>query len=221
MKAFDASVMFDCPEDAAEGAAALQASGYELTLNPDIKDEYEGKLLTRSVFGVIRGMLLDEEEITAELEEVVEPFGGLVEEAGYSSPDSCCKYDPRYDEFIRARARREGNPSGDEPGVPLCSARRCRVLPASSHNGGPSWLNYTCSSPVGAARSRLNSIAGSLVTSRSALSSIGGIRNITNGASCRYALPAVVPLKRTSPRTRTPYTPSAEPGGSLRRMRRG
>jgi len=187
MKAFDASVMFDCPEDAAEGAAALQASGYELTLNPDIKDEYEGKLLTRSVFGVIRGMLLDEEEITAELEEVVEPFGGLVEEAGYSSPDSCCKYDPRYDEFIRARARREGNPSGD----------------------------------VGAARSRLNSIAGSLVTSRSALSSIGGIRNITNGASCRYALPAVVPLKRTSPRTRTPYTPSAEPGGSLRRMRRG
>jgi hypothetical protein len=106
MQAFDAGVMFDCPEDAAEGAAALQASGYELTLNPDLKDEYEGKLITPSVFGVIRGMteLEDEDEIETELAEIVEPFGGQVDEVGYSSPDSCCTYDPRHDEIIRARA---------------------------------------------------------------------------------------------------------------------
>jgi hypothetical protein len=104
MQTFDASVMFDNPEDAAKGAAALQASaGYTLTLNPDIKDESDdGKLLTPSVFGVIRGMTatgLTEDEITAELEAIVEPFNGLVEEAGYSSPDSYCKYDPHYAEF--------------------------------------------------------------------------------------------------------------------------
>jgi hypothetical protein len=117
MKDFEASVMFDCPEDAAEAAAALQASGYELTLNPGLVDEYEGKLLTPSVFGVIRGQteLTDEEDIQGELEAIVEPFDGLVEESGYTSPDSCCKYDPRYDEFIRARAlkRQEGSGRND------------------------------------------------------------------------------------------------------------
>jgi hypothetical protein len=77
MKAFDAGVMFDNPADAAEGAAALQAFGYELTLNPDLKDEYEGKVLTPSVFDVIRGMTeLTEDEIEGELEEIVAPFGG-------------------------------------------------------------------------------------------------------------------------------------------------
>ena len=117
MKAFDASVMFDCPEDAAEAAAALQASGYELTLNPALRDEHEGVLLTPSVFGVIRGMMepgLTEDEIMGELEEIVDPTGGLVEEAGYSSPDSCCKYDPRYYEFIRERAsKKQESPDGD------------------------------------------------------------------------------------------------------------
>jgi hypothetical protein len=34
MKAFDAGVMFDCPEDAARGAEALQAAGYELAPSP-------------------------------------------------------------------------------------------------------------------------------------------------------------------------------------------
>jgi hypothetical protein len=64
------------------------------------------------VFGVIRGMTdLTEDEITGELEEIVEPFSGLVEEVGYSSPDSCSKYDPQYDEFIRVRAlRRQEDP---------------------------------------------------------------------------------------------------------------
>jgi hypothetical protein len=119
MKAFDASVMFDNPEDTAEGAAALQASGYELTLNPDLKDEYEGTVLTPTVFGVIRGMMdqgLTEDEIAGELEAIVDPFNGLVEEVGYASPDSCCKYDPRYDEIVRARAlKRQDGPdrSGD------------------------------------------------------------------------------------------------------------
>jgi hypothetical protein len=105
MKAFEASVRFYCPEDAAEGAAALQASGYELTLNPALKDEHEGVLLTPSVFGVIRGMteLEDEDEIETELLDIVEPFGGEIDEYGYASPDSCCTYDPRYNEFIRAR----------------------------------------------------------------------------------------------------------------------
>jgi hypothetical protein len=97
--------MFDCPEDAAEAAAALQASGYTLTLNPALRDEHEGVLLTPSVFGVIRGMteVEDEDEIETELAEIVEPFGGQVDETGYASPDSCCTYDPRYDEFVRAK----------------------------------------------------------------------------------------------------------------------
>jgi hypothetical protein len=111
MKPFEASVMFGCPEDAAEGAAALRATGYELTLNPDIKDESDdGVLITPSVFGVIRGMTdSSEDEIEGELAEIVEPFDGLIEETGYVSPDSCCKYDPRYDEFIRARALARGD----------------------------------------------------------------------------------------------------------------
>ena len=109
MKAFDAGVMFDNPADAAEGAAALQAFGYELTLNPDLKDEYEGKVLTPSVFDVIRGMTeLTEDEIEDELEEIVAPFGGQVDETGYSSPDSCCSCDPRRDEIVRARALARG-----------------------------------------------------------------------------------------------------------------
>jgi hypothetical protein len=108
-KAFDAGVMFDNPEDAAKGAAALQASGYKLTLNPDLKDEHEGVILTPSVYGVIRGMtVLTEEEIEGELEEIVAPFGGQVVETGYSSPDSCSSYDPRYAEVARARALARG-----------------------------------------------------------------------------------------------------------------
>jgi hypothetical protein len=119
MKAFDATVMFDSPEDAAGAAAALQAAGYELTINPDLKDEIEGELITPSVFGVIRGMMetgLTEDEISGELEEIVRPFNYLIEEVGYSSPDRCPKYDPRYDEFIRAKEalKKQENPDRDD-----------------------------------------------------------------------------------------------------------
>jgi hypothetical protein len=118
-KAFEASAMFDCPADAADAAVALRCFGYELRLNPNLVDEDDGVILTPTVFGVIRGVTnLTEDEIVEELWELVRGLRGQVSEIGYVKPGRCTSFDPRHDDFLRAKSEWEAAiAAGKQPTV--------------------------------------------------------------------------------------------------------